>query len=83
MHMTLVGVRDGLISAQVSESSPEPERRVLDSDTSAASTLQVFKHFRVIFITQFMARLPRYVYLGIGVIMGHAIKSARLQCSSL
>ena len=28
-------------------------------------------------MAHFMTRIPRYVYLGIGVIMGHVIKSAR------
>ena len=43
--------------------------------------LRVFRHFRIPFMahfmTHFMTRIPRYVYLGIGVIMGNVIKSAR------
>ena len=74
MHMTLVRVRDGFISAQVSESQPEPERRVLGSDTSDeithiarkpmpyafSSTLQAFKYFWILFMTHFMTRIYRY-----------------------
>ena len=66
---------------------PEPERRVMDSDTRAeithpaqkpipyafSHTLQIFEHFRILFMT----RIPIYDYLGIGVIMGNIIKSAR------
>ena len=31
-------------------------------------------------MAHFITRMPRYVYLGIGVIMGNAIKSARSVC---
>ena len=92
MHMALVGARDGFISAQVSESSPSLKRRGLDSETNAeithlarkpmpyafSRTLQVFKHFMIPFMTHFMIHIRRYVYLGIGVIMGNIIKSARM-----
>ena len=70
---------------------PESERRMMDSDSSAEIThlarkpmpyafscmLKVFKHFRILFIAYCMTHIPRYVYLGIGVIMGNVIKSAR------
>ena len=39
--------------------------------------LQAFNHFRILFMAQFMTRIPIYVYLGICVIMGNVIKSAR------
>ena len=72
---------------------PEPERWLLDSDTSAeithpartpipyafSRTLQVFKHSRILFMTHFMTHMPRYVYLGIGVIMGNVIRSGIIQ----
>ena len=88
MHVALVGVRDGFISS--TRIQPEPEMRVLDSDTSVeithlarkpipytfSRTLQVFKRCRVLFMAHFMTRIPKYVYLGIGVILGNVIKSA-------
>ena len=83
--MALAGVRDGFISAQVSESSPSLKgegwiqihlaRKPIPYAFSR--TLQVFKHFMIPFMAHFMTRIPRYVYLGIGVIMGNIIKSAR------
>ena len=71
--MTLVGVRDGFISAQVSESSPSLKRQELNLKTSAklplitqkpvpyafSRTLQVFKHFMIAFMAHCMTRIPR------------------------
>ena len=40
--------------------------------------LQEFKHFSIPFMTNFTTHIPRYVYLGIGVIMGNIINSVRI-----
>ena len=40
-------------------------------------TLPVFKHFRIFLMAHIITRIPRYVYLGISVILGNVIKSAR------
>ena len=70
--MTLVGGRDGFISAQVSESDTSAEITHLARKPmpyAFSRTLQVFKHFRIPFMAHFMTHIPRYVYLGIGVII--------------
>ena len=74
MHMALVGVRDGFISAQVSESSPS----LKGEKGEFSRTLQVFKYFTILFMAHFMTHIQRYVYLCIGFIMGNVIKNARI-----
>ena len=81
MHMAFVGVEDGFISAQVSEYSLSAEITHLARKPipyAFSRTLQVFKHFRILCMAHFMTHIPRYAYLGIGVIMGNVIKSERI-----
>ena len=62
----------GFFSAQVSESSLSLKDTGAEINHLARKTLpyafyrtlQVFKHFRILFMAHFMTHIPRYVYLG-------------------